>query len=88
MEGADERGKKVGVVFKYFAKVGVAAITLTDAPLQVGDQIRIVGATTDITQTIESMEIDRNKVERAEPGQSVGIMVKDRVRENDMVYKI
>ena len=47
--------EKVGVVDGYYAKIGVAAIRLTEGPLQIGDQIRIHGNTTDFTQTVESM---------------------------------
>ena len=33
------------------------------------------------------MEIDRTPVESVKPGDDVGIKVKDRVREHDVVYK-
>ncbi len=81
-------GDEVGVVFSYFAKVEVAAINITSGSLKVGDTIKIKGATTDFTQQIESMEIDRQKVDSAGVGQSIGIKVKERVRPNDIVYKL
>ena len=81
-------GEEVGKIFKYFSKVNVAAINITSGSLKIGDTIRIKGATTDFTQQIESMEIDRQKVDTAGAGQSIGIKVKDRVRENDLVYKV
>ena len=34
------------------------------------------------------MQIDRNPVETVKAGDEVGIKVKDRVREHDIVYKI
>ena len=34
------------------------------------------------------MEIDRNPIEVAKPGDAIGIKVKDRVREHDVVYKV
>ena len=88
--GADEAplGEEVGNVFKYFAKVEVAAINITRGSLKVGDTIRIKGATTDFTQQIESMEIERQSVDSAGVGDSIGVKVKDRVRENDIVYKL
>ncbi len=43
--------KKVGEVIKFFGKIGVAAIRISEGSLKVGDQIHIVGHTTDITQT-------------------------------------
>ncbi|MFQ6105466.1 MAG: EF-Tu/IF-2/RF-3 family GTPase [Candidatus Hydrothermarchaeaceae archaeon] len=80
--------EKVGEVFTYFAKIGVAGVKITDGSLSVGDKIKIEGATTNIEQTVDSMQIDKNSVQSAEKGQSVGIKVKDRVRPNDVVYKV
>jgi translation initiation factor IF-2 len=84
-EGAQEM-EEVGIVFKYFAKPCVAAINITSGELKVGDTIQIKGETTDFTQQVESMEIDRVKVESATAGQGVGIKVADRVRPHDKVY--
>ena len=80
--------EKIGIVEHFFNKVGVAAINITDGELKIGDTIHIVGASTDLTQKIDSMEIDRNPVEKVTAGDSVGIKVKDRVREHDVVYKV
>ena len=80
--------EKVGKVFTYFSKVGVAGIELTDGSLAVGDKISIEGATTNFEQDLGSMQIDRAEVESADKGQQVGLKVKDRVRPNDVVYKI
>lgn len=84
----EEEKQKVGVVFNYFAKPEVAAINITDGVLEIGDTIHIKGETTDFTQKIESMQIEREPVKKAEKGQSVGIKVKERVRPNDVVYKV
>jgi putative protease len=83
-----EEKEKIGIVFKYFAKPEVAAIRIESGTLNVGDRISIQGATTDFEQTVDSMEIDNEKVESAGAGQSVGIRTADRVRPNDIVYKI
>ena len=80
--------EKVGEVFHYFTKAGVAAINLTDGYLEVGDTILFQGITTNFTQKIESLQIENAVVQRAELGQSVGIKVKERVREKDFVYRI
>ncbi len=80
--------KKVGVVIKFFGKIGVAAIELTDDSLRVGDTIHIKGHTTDLTQTVESMQIENQNVQEAGPGADIGVKVGDRVRENDVVYKV
>jgi translation initiation factor IF-2 len=80
--------KKVGEIIKYFGKINVAAIRLSEGSLKVGDTIHMVGHTTDITQTIDSMQIENKNVQEAGPGADIGIKVKDRVRENDIVYKV
>lgn len=83
----EERLEEIGKVAHYFTKIGVAVIDLT-APLSVGDRIAIRGVTTDIEQTVESMQIEHENVKKAKAGDSIGLKVKDRVREGDVVYKI
>jgi hypothetical protein len=80
--------KKVGEVIKFFGKIGVAAIRLTEGGMKVGDQIRIVGHTTDLVQSLDSMQMENQDVLEAGPGAEIGIRVKDKVREHDVVYKI
>ena len=80
--------KKVGEIIKYFGKIGVAAIRLSEGSLKVGDKIHIVGHTTDITQAVDSMQIENQDVQEAGPGADIGIKVKDRAREHDVVYKV
>ncbi len=79
---------KVGEVFHYFGKIGVAAIRLTDAALAVGDTIQVQGPSTNLTQAVEAMQIEHGSVTRAEKGQEVGVKLKDRARERDLVYKV
>jgi len=81
-----EELRKVGKVTHFFSRINVAVIEVTDT-ISVGDRIFIKGPTTDIEQTVESMEIEHQKVQRAEAGQSIGMKVNGRVRENDTVYK-
>jgi len=80
--------KKVGEVIKFFGKIGVAAIRLSEGSLKVGETLHIVGHTTDLTLTVDSMQIENKSVVEAGPGADIGIKVKDRVRENDTVYKV
>lgn len=80
--------KKVGEVIKFFGKIGVAALRLSEGSLKIGEKIHIVGHTTDVTQTVDSMQIENKNVQEAGPGADIGIKVKERVRENDIVYKV
>jgi translation elongation factor EF-Tu-like GTPase len=79
---------KVGEVFLFFQKSSVAAVKITDGTLKVADKVHILGNTTDFTQTVDSMQVERQQIQDAKPGDQVGIKVADRVRPNDIVYKI
>ncbi|MEW6213966.1 MAG: translation elongation factor-like protein [Nitrospirota bacterium] len=78
---------KVGTITHFYKRIGVAVVELSE-PLQVGDTIHISGHATDLTQKVESMQIEHQNVERAEKGQSIGLKVKGEVKEKDLVYKV
>jgi putative protease len=80
--------EKIGVVEHFFTNVNVAAVKIINGELKIGEIIHFVGATTDFKQKIDSMQIDRNPVDIVKSGDDVGIKVKDRVREHDILYKI
>lgn len=78
---------EVGKVTHYFGKIGVAGVKLS-AALAVGDRIHILGHTTDLTQDIDSIQIDHDKVDRAAADAEIGLLVSDHVREHDTVYRV
>lgn len=78
---------KIGEVEDYFNKVGVVTLTLQE-PLNVGDTIHIKGHTTDFTQVVESLQIDRTPASQANAKDSVGIKVNDRARKGDAIYRV
>jgi len=80
--------KEVGLVVKFFAKPSVAAIKVTRGSIKQGDLLRYKGHTTDFTEEVTTMEIDRQPIEEAKVGDMVGLKVKERVRENDKVLKV
>lgn len=82
-----EDEKEIGRISHFFPKINVAVIELSDE-LSVGDKIIIKGSTTNFEQNVDSMQIEHENVNRANAGQSVGLRVKDRVRENDIVCTI
>jgi len=77
---------EIGVITHFFSKINVAVVELT-LPLSVGDHILIKGPITDFEQTVDSMQIDRKAIQRAQGGQSIGLKVTQPVREKDVVYK-
>jgi hypothetical protein len=78
---------KVGRIEHYFSKAGVAIVEVS-AQIRKGDKILIRGGTTNLSQVIESMEIEHKQVDEAQVDQRIGLKVADRVRENDIVYRV
>ncbi len=76
----------IGIATHYFPKVRAAVIKLK-VPLAIGDTIKIKGHTTDFTQNITSMQIDRVPINSAKKGDEIGVLVISRVRRNDTVFK-
>ena len=85
MEKTEEM--QVGKITHYFAKIGVAVIDVTEGSIKLGDEIHIKGHTTDFKQKVNSMQIEQDKIDIAEPGQSIGMKMDKPVRANDAVYK-
>jgi hypothetical protein len=75
----------LGFVEDYFAKIGVIALTLK-APVMVGQKIQVLGHTTNLQQTVDSMQIDHIPVTQARVGDSIGMKVIGRARGRDHVY--
>jgi putative protease len=78
---------KVGKITHFYSKIGVAVVELSE-PLLVEDTIHISGHATDITQKVESMQMEHQNIARAEKGQCIGMKVNGEVREKDIVFKV
>jgi len=78
--------KQIGTVSNYFDHVKVAAIKLA-APLKVGDTVQITGGEVDFEQKVASMQIQREKVDKAKKGDEIGIKVSKKVRKGYKVFK-
>jgi hypothetical protein len=80
------KGEKVlGVVDHFFGNISVAGVRVK-SPVKVGDVVHIKGHTTDFVQKIESMQIQHERVLKAKKGDDIGIKVKSKVRDHDVVY--
>jgi putative protease len=79
--------RELGKVSHFFSKINVAIVEVTDT-ISIGDKILIKGPMTDIAQTVTSMEIEHQKIQKAEAGQSIGMKVDGNVRTKDTVYKV
>lgn len=79
--------KDIGEVVNYYSKVKAAEIRLWN-DLTVGDEILVQGPTTgSISQTVESIQIERKNVFKGKKGQNIGISIKNKVRPGDLVYQ-
>jgi len=79
--------QEVGRIIHFYTNISVGIIQLSST-LKVGDTIHIKGATTDFTQKVASMQVNHAQVTTANPGESIGLQVRDHVREHDVVYKV
>ncbi|MDP2741656.1 MAG: hypothetical protein Q8O66_03165 [bacterium] len=88
MPTKNKEGKLIGKITHYFSNIGVAVIDVS-SPLKVGDTIRIVGGEdTDFNQTVDSIQVDKEKIKTAKKGDSVGLKTEKKVREGYIVYKV
>ena len=80
--------QELGIVVHYFPQVKAGVIKITNGRLSIGEMLYIKGHTTDLKQPVNSMQIDHVAVNQATRGQEIGLLVKARVRVNDVVYKL
>jgi translation elongation factor EF-1alpha len=86
MSEQHEPSEAIGTVTHWFGHISVAGIRLT-APLKVGDRIHIKGHSTDLVETVRSMEIEHQKVDAAGPGDDVAVAVEGHVHEHDVIFR-
>jgi len=85
-QSAKSEGNLIGTIIHYFPHVQAAVIRLKK-PLANGDTVKIKGHTTDLTQIVSSMQIDRVEISTAKKDDEIGLQVSSRVRQGDKVYK-
>ncbi len=79
--------KPVGKVTHYYAYIKVAVVKF-NTKVKAGTELYFKGATTDFKETSKSMQFDHKPVAAAMPKKQIGLKLKKRVREGDLVYKI
>jgi hypothetical protein len=81
--------QRIGVVTHYYSHLSVVAMQLEPGTtLRVGDVIHIRGHTTDVTQKVESLEVNHAPVTEVGPNDDFGLKVIEHAREHDLVYKV
>jgi hypothetical protein len=78
--------KPVGKVTHYYAHIKVAIVKF-NTKIKAGTELYFKGATTDFREASKSMQFDHKPVAAAMPKKQIGIKLKKRVREGDLVYK-
>src|SRR6185312_12525705 len=81
-----KKNKPIGKVTHFYAHIKVAIIKF-NTNIKTGTELYIKGATTDFKENIKSMQYDHKPVAVAKKGKLIGIKLKKRVREGDLVYK-
>src|SRR5687767_15962128 len=79
--------KPAGKVEHYYPKVQAAAVKLSKK-VKVGDEVHIVGHGDDFREEVTSLQLDHQPIQEGQPGQSVGLWVKERVHEGDDVLLV
>lgn len=80
--------KQIGEVIHWYGKASVVAFEMSAGELAVGDTIHVLGATSDFTHAIESMQIEHEEVESAKKGDQVGVQVTERARVGDKIFLV
>ncbi|MDO8470124.1 MAG: hypothetical protein Q7S84_03895 [bacterium] len=78
-------GKPIGIVTHFFDHISVGIVKFSK-PVKVGATVRFLGAHTDFTQPIASMQYDHQPIAVAKKAQEIGIKVKEKVHEGNKVY--
>jgi putative protease len=79
----------VGIVKKYYNKIGVAEIQVQNNPFSVDDTIMFQGPSTGVViQKAVSIEVDHEYISVAEKGTTVAVKTERRVRPNDRVFVV
>jgi len=79
----------VGRVKHYYAHIPAMVVELEE-DLKIGDKIVVKKKNSEerFSQVVESMEIERKKVNEVKAGQEVSILCAGKTKEGDLVYKI
>ncbi len=78
--------KPIGKITHFFDKISVAVVKL-NATLKTGEKIKIEGHGNVVEQTVDSMQVEHEKIAEAKKGMEVGMKVKAPVKEGDLVFK-
>lgn len=79
--------KPVGKIIHFYNHISVAIIKF-NTKIKIGARLEFKGATTDFSDMLKSMQYDHKPIVIAPKGKEIGVKVKKRVREGDLVYLV
>lgn len=79
--------KQIGKVTHYYDNIGVAVVEM-QKPLNVGDTIKISGHENESTQTVASIQVEHEQVQKLAKGVSGALKVDKPVKEGDVIYLV
>lgn len=79
--------KEIGTVTHFYDKIGVMVVKLTDK-VAVGDAIKIKRGNEEIEETIESMQVEHENIEKAKKGDEIAIKISGKTKEGAVVYRM
>lgn len=78
---------KVALVTHYYDKIGVAVFQVL-ALIEVGNKLKIKSKDAEFEQTVVSMQVEHQNIQKAKKGDNIGIKVDQPVKEGDEVYRV
>jgi putative protease len=86
---ATQRKMYIGKVTNYFNKIGVAEIKIESHNLVVGEEIKIIGETTGVYESVvDEIRLELDPVDKVIKGELCSIKTTDIVRRGDKLYKV
>ena len=77
--------KQIGKVAHFYDKISVAVLDLSGS-LKIGDTVKFVKGDQEFTQTVASMELEKESVKQAKKGQDVALKVDQKVKAGTEVF--
>jgi len=84
---ATKKKTRIGLITKYYSKIGVAEIDLKEGNISIGDEIMVIGPTTGVQKTVVSeIRFENKSVLSAKKNDLISIPFPVKVRKNDKVF--
>lgn len=78
--------KPIGKVVHFYDKLGVAIIDLSTGTLKVGQEVKFKHGDEEVSQKIESLQVDHKDVDEVKKGDSFGVKVDKPTKVGTEVY--